>query len=351
MAVITGTAGNDTITTSIVSPGVTGGFATDRADTIDGGNGNDAIDGGGGNDNIRGGNGNDTIKGGNGNDTIRGGLGDDNIDGGKGNDTIRGGTGNDSLSGGDGNDLLFGFAGSDTLDGSTGIDTVDYSELNSGITLGATGIVTKASGGIDRLIKVETIIADAGFASSNTFDASGATGSGRIDVNLSANSAVVETGVTTPGNLAFTVQNFNNVNGTVNNDTIIGNAAANIINGNSGNDTLNGGDGKDTLGGGGLTANEKDTLTGGAAQDIFALGDFNNLYYNGDGNNGYALITDFSSIDLIRIKGSTNYSVTSGNFGFGTAANDTQIFFGGDLIAIVQDVTIASVTAADFQFV
>lgn len=67
MAFITGTAGNDTVTPTSISGGVSG-FPTvgddyittsDGADLVDGGNGNDTIDGWIGDDTLIGGEGND----------------------------------------------------------------------------------------------------------------------------------------------------------------------------------------------------------------------------------------------------------------------------------------------------
>jgi hypothetical protein len=44
-------------------------------------------------------------------------------------------------------------------------------------------------------------------------------------------------------------------------------------------------------------------LTGGGDSDIFVLGDSTSVYYDGDYNNGFALITDSSLADTIILKG------------------------------------------------
>src|SRR5262249_53816829 len=58
--------------------------------------------------------GNDTLSTGAGDDTVDAGAGDDIVDGGPGNDVLYGGDGNDTLTGGPGDDQLLGGAGTDT---------------------------------------------------------------------------------------------------------------------------------------------------------------------------------------------------------------------------------------------
>ena len=137
--VVSGGAGNDTITTG------------DDADIIDGGTGDDTIDGGIDADTIDGGDGNDTIIGGEGSDIIDGGAGDDTIYAGlapgspdalnipddgsgpfgpdlvpdNGMDIVHGGDGNDTIYGADDDDTLFGDAGDDYIDGGIDDDMID----------------------------------------------------------------------------------------------------------------------------------------------------------------------------------------------------------------------------------
>jgi Ca2+-binding RTX toxin-like protein len=145
MAFITGTEGADTVTTSYVSTGVTGGLATALADTIFGLGGDDGLDGGGGGDLLDGGIGNDRLRGGDddgGNDTLIGAAGYDVLYSlGGGVDVLLGGDeedllydvdysdytgiGNDVLDGGAGNDLLYAASepvGANYLTGGTGSD-------------------------------------------------------------------------------------------------------------------------------------------------------------------------------------------------------------------------------------
>jgi hypothetical protein len=77
-------------------------------------------------------------------------------------------------------------------------------------------------------------------------------------------------------------------------------------------------------------------------KDTFVLGDINSVYYLG---NGYATITDFSlaQTDKIQIKDliKDGYSLGLNNWG-GSNAQDTGIFYKGDLIGVVQDQNITN---------
>ena len=117
MAIITGTAGNDTITNTVSSFGP---LTT---------TGNDSVLGEGGNDSIFGGSGLDTLR------------------GGDGIDNLAGGNDNDLLFGDAGDDVLFGQAGNDTIDGGAGFDIVSF---NANTTDGAVSVVINASGGVNR---------------------------------------------------------------------------------------------------------------------------------------------------------------------------------------------------------
>ncbi|WP_421233717.1 type I secretion C-terminal target domain-containing protein, partial [Aeromonas jandaei] len=98
----------------------------DKADVLNGGEGNDILFGQGGDDTLFGGAGNDTLFGGAGNDTLYGESGNDTLYGGSGNDTLFGGIGDDTLSGGLGNDILVGGLGNDILKGDGGADTFTW---------------------------------------------------------------------------------------------------------------------------------------------------------------------------------------------------------------------------------
>ena len=143
------------------------------------------------------------------------------------------------------------------------------------------------------------------------------------------------------------------------NDEIWGDSGNDYINGGdgyysdslygwTGNDTLMGFAGDDYLDGYGNSGTEYDTLSGGTGFDTFVLGDSWDVYYQGA---GYATITDWDwQSDYIEITGdpsqySLGYSDWSGSY-----ALDTEIYFGNDLIGIVQDTTNVDL-ARDFIFV
>lgn len=89
--------------------------------------------------------------------------------------------------------------------------------------------------------------------------------------------------------------------------------------------------------------NQRDSLTGGLGRDTFQLADGIGAFYQGDGNQGYAVITDFSSEDSLILSGSaSDYTLTTaltskqsavGIAGRALYLGDAQ---NGDLIAILQ---------------
>jgi hypothetical protein len=105
-----------------------------------------------------------------------------------------------------------------------------------------------------------------------------------------------------------------------------------IIQGTNGNDILTGGTDDDRI----IGSAGNDIITGGGDRDLFVLGDRNGAYYVGQGNNDYAMITDFNlrqdSLDLGNAK----------NISFGIESAGTIDLFSGtdpssrDLIAKIQ---------------
>jgi len=128
------------------------------------------------------------------------------------------------------------------------------------------------------------------------------------------------------------------------NDTLDGSSGQDQLFGLGGNDQLFGGSGNDVLIGiGPFFENEFDSLTGGGGADIFVIG----LAQGPFGYSGpdHATIRDFNSSDgdRIAVQGSvSDYRFVSNQNVSGGAANDTQIFKGNDLFAIVNDRLVSS---------
>lgn len=138
-------------------------------------------------------------------------------------------------------------------------------------------------------------------------------------------------------------------------DELIGGDGNDWMYGGTGSDELIGGSGNDYLDGYGNGQMEYDTLTGGTEADKFVLGSYTNTkpYYSGL---GYATITDFNKAEADKIQltdygfgDKSNYTLGTGNWG-GSNALDTGIYYKGDLIGVVQDLTNMSF-ASDFTFV
>jgi Ca2+-binding RTX toxin-like protein len=139
-----------------------------------------------------------------------------------------------------------------------------------------------------------------------------------------------------------------NINGTENADVLNGTSEADYIVGWGGDDYLDGGYGDDRLDGYATSGTEYDTLVGGTGSDTFVLGGSWGVSYQGA---GYATIADWDpSADFIETPGdSSQYSFGNADWS-GGSATDTQIYYGNELIAVVQDSTDVDF-ARDFQFV
>ncbi len=179
----------------VVETNISGGPGKDTLTGSDGGN--DALDGAGDEDTVYGRGGNDSIA-----DSIDDGA-PNHLYGGPGDDGLTGSSGNDDLHGEAGNDTLVGDFGADLLDGGDGFDTVSYGDRG---VAAASGVSVTLSGG-------------------------GATGAGAPGEN-------------------DTLSNVEDLAGTAKNDTLVGDAGANVIQGLDGDDAITGAAGSDILYGG-----------------------------------------------------------------------------------------------------
>ncbi|MEY4979723.1 MAG: hypothetical protein RLZZ352_1993, partial [Pseudomonadota bacterium] len=182
-----------------------------------------------------------------GQDQVRGQFKDDTIDAGAGDDLIEAGWGNDSVQGGAGKDLIFGQGGDDQLDGGNGSDTYHitgnqaegWSSFQGYDTYADTG-----SSGTDTIVAVGENVdigmrggINAASSGIEVIDASAATGTVRLLGDNAAETFDLR-GISLQGNII--------VDGGYGDDTITGNAAANVIAGGAGNDKLDGGNAGDT---------------------------------------------------------------------------------------------------------
>lgn len=323
-----------------------------------GGAGNDYIDGRGGFDfadyrtataavvvNLLAG----TATGGAGNDTlvsiegVWGSRFNDLLTGDLESNTLIGGMGNDTLNGGDGDDLLIGHGGAflhnetNYLNGGAGFDRISFAQettvaipnypvfnvnvnLTTGVAQFAVGTRTitnyltsieGVTGGTGR----DTIIGDnnanelIGGGGVDWIDGGGGDdyidggtemdtligGAGRDTLSyLSSNQAVVVSLATHISSTSDTISGFENLMGSLMNDTLTGDSGANELYGADGSDVLIGGDGDDLLFGGA----GGDTMTGGSGSDTFVfLSADRNTYVQED------LITDLTADDFIDLSG------------------------------------------------
>lgn len=203
---------------------------TTFADFLSGGNSANRINGSGGNDAIFGQGGNDTIIGGEGNDNLNGGDGNDTIEGSPGFDFINAGAGNDVVFGQTEDDFVILGPGFDIADGGSGTDTISY-----------------------------------------------ATSRGPAIVNLFEGTAIIRT---PDGEERDTLENFENIVGSVFDDALGGNAAANEIAGGVGNDIIVGLNGNDTL----LGQSGNDLIAGNIGNDLIRGGNGRDTMDGGFGN-------------------------------------------------------------------
>ncbi|MBX9847878.1 MAG: hypothetical protein K2X64_01190 [Rhodocyclaceae bacterium] len=220
----------------------------------------------------------------------------ENLTGSNNNDTLVGDSAANALSGGGGDDVLQGMAGGDTLDGGTGTNTASYANAGAAVvaslSTGTLGGVTFTSsgGGIlnggtsgtagdaggDTLINIQNLTGSgfndtlSGNSSANVID--GGAGTDTVSYNASVAAVVASLSAGTFGGVTFTSSgggvlnggtsgaagdaggdlliSIENLTGSNNNDTLVGDSAANVLSGGGGDDVLQGMAGGDTLDGG-----------------------------------------------------------------------------------------------------
>jgi Ca2+-binding RTX toxin-like protein len=292
---------------------VNGVLETTHGLAMNGGAGKDTLTGGKQDDILSGGLGNDILTGNDGGDKLDGGAGNDSLVGGNGGDELTAGAGVDTLLGGEGTDVFVlkgNLTSADRIDGGTGSDNVilegDYSV---GLVLGATTVANAEQITVKDGFSYKLILDSATNTTGFTVDASALTGTNKLDLDGSretlspltaiggdaADRIIAGAGADTIGggggadtlvggagidtltyeasvaavsvNLASNVNTggdaagdnlsgFENIVGSINNDTLTGDSGNNLLVGGKGDDVLDGGLGVDTV----SYANAKDTV-------------------------------------------------------------------------------------------
>ena len=234
---------------------------------------NQEISGTSGDDDLTGTDDADSIYGNGGNDNLLGEKADDQLFGGDDSDTLYGGEGNDSLYGENGNDLIKTGPGNEHIDGGISSDTLSFAQ---GAAL--QGVVY----------------------------------------------AIGDASVTDQFGSTDNVSNFENVIGSVLDDKLTGDTAANILVGGAGNDTIAGGDGVDQLDGGTGSADLLDFSQEGGSQGADAnlsTGAVNDTFGNAETAQGFENVTGSDNGDNLIGDSAANALI-------GGAGNDT--IAGGD---------------------
>lgn len=187
--------------------------------------------------------------------------------------------GDDTLIGTAGNDRFIGSAGDDIIECGNGNDVVDYRNLGQPVTIQSVGFQKGAIGTDTFKDSVEPIIGATGQV--NSIDATSDSTNVAIVADLSKERLEIRVVGLPP--IILKANNFVNVIGTNQNDTITGDAQANELSGSGGNDIIRGSAGNDILYGG----------EGTDTADYSKLGESSTILIDGTLQKGGGLGTDF----------------------------------------------------------
>ena len=288
-------------------------------------------------ENLLGSNHSDILIGDRNDNQLDGGNGADKLQGKQGDDTLNGGSGDDTLLGGNGADTLEGGLGGDTIKGGRGRDTASYQESTEGVRVNlATGIGQGGDAEGDRLTHVENLLGSdeadelIGDLRANILDGGGGgdlldggAGKDTVTYENSEDEVTVDlsTGVGRGGDAeGDRLTHIENLIGSTEEDTLIGDGAANVLVGGDEDDDLQGNAGNDVLDGG----NDKDVLDGGAGEDSLLGGNGNDTLIGGaDGDR----LDGGGGVDTASYKGSSAIMIdlAKGIYSGGDADGDQLI--------------------------
>ncbi len=375
MAVIPGTALDDTLVGTDLADTITGLAGADNlegrggADIIDGGDGDDFLKGDGG-DSYAGPSGNDTLNGGAGNDVLRGGAGIDSFNGGADIDRVSffsraatagvtanlatGAIANDGFGNAETMTLVEGLGGGTAfVDNFTGNDSAN-------LIIGGIGDIIHAAGGNDTFeLDGATNTLDGGLGTDTIVsfnDTALVADGGDLDtladivtalhgviVDLTLGS-IVDDGYGNSGTLI----SIENLGGGKLADDLIGSNTVNVLSGLAGNDNIEGRGGADTLDGGdgddflkgdgndsynGLSGN--DILIGGLGDDVLRGGAGIDSFNGGVGEDRVTFFSRAASVGAV----ANLQTQTISNDGFGNAETMVSIEDLGGGTAFVDNFT------------
>lgn len=304
-------------------------------DEVWGGRGDDTLHGETGDDKLLGNGDNDALFGGSGNDGLWGdatdysgdveaNMGDDYLDGGANDDYLSGGAGNDILVGGTGNDTLVGGAGQDIyiFNKGEGTDTVIDTKSENNIFRFGEGV--NAS---DITLRLGSLLLDMGNGDQvhiENFDQNDVYNTVAIDSFQFADGSTLSSS-------SLLARGFD-LDGTDQDDTILGTNITDRMCGLGGNDTLLGGGGDDFLYGG----SGNDSLIGGVGVDYLDGGEGDDSYEAGVGDT----IIDNSGANTLKLVNTGAYTVSA------SGAN-LVLDFGGSGNLVVSEALRGSMDAID----
>jgi Ca2+-binding RTX toxin-like protein len=254
-------------------------------------------------------------------DNLTGNAGDNVLDGGAGVDTMTGGDGSDTYYVRDSGDLAV-----ETNAAASGGTDIVYSYVASH-TLGANiekgRIFASGAANLTGSSGNNTLYASAG---NNVLDGAGGTDTVSYAYGASAGVAVslaITTGQATGGSGTDTLVNVENLTGSGLNDSLGGDAGANVLDGGAGVDTMTGGNGSDTyyVGQAGDTVIETNASASSGGTDL-VYSDLTSYTLGANVENGRILLGGIASITGNEL-GNVLYAGTGSNTIDGGAAGDT----------------------------